>query len=54
MSATISTRDCETRFDISEIGNVKARVLQGCVDVNYAGDLDQKRSMTGYVFTVVK
>ena len=29
----------------------KPRVLQGYVDADYAGDLDQRRSMTSYVFT---
>jgi len=32
----------------------KPRILQGYVDANYAGDLDQQGSMTGYVFTVVE
>ena len=27
-------------------------VLQGYVDADYAGDLDQRRSITGYVFAV--
>jgi hypothetical protein len=32
----------------------KPRILQGYVDADYAGDLDQRRSMTGYVFTVAE
>jgi len=32
----------------------KPSVLQGYIDVEYAGDLDQRRSTTGYVFTVVE
>ena len=30
----------------------KRRKLQGYVDADYAGDLDQRRSTTDYVFTV--
>jgi len=30
------------------------RVLQGYVDANYAGDLNQRRSTTDYVFTVAE
>ena len=26
--------------------------LVGCVDSDYAGDLDKRRSLTGYVFTI--
>ena len=32
----------------------KPRLLQGYVDADYAGDLDQRRSTTDYVFTVVE
>ena len=30
----------------------KLRLLQGYIDADYVGDLDQQRSTTGYVFTV--
>jgi len=39
-------------FQILKTG--KLRVLQGYVDVDYAGDLDQRRFTTGYVFTVAE
>jgi len=32
----------------------KRRLLQGYVDADYAGDLDQQSSTTDYVFTVVE
>ena len=32
----------------------KPRLLQGYVNADYAGDLDQRRSMMGYVFTVAE
>ena len=32
----------------------KLRELQGYVDADYAEDLDQRRSMMGYVFTVAE
>jgi len=32
----------------------KPRLLQGYVDADYAGDLDQRIFMTGYVFTVAE
>jgi len=32
----------------------KLRELQGYVDADYAGDLDHRRFMTGYVFTVAE
>ena len=32
----------------------KPRVLQGYVDTDYAGDLDQRRSTMGYVFIVTE
>ena len=32
----------------------KLRVLEGYVDANYLGDLDQRRSTMCYVFTVVE
>jgi len=32
----------------------KPRVLQGYIDVYFAGDLDQRRSTMGYVFAVTE
>jgi len=32
----------------------KPRVLQGYVEADYVRDLDQRRSMTGYMFTVAE
>ena len=32
----------------------KFRVLQGYVDADYVGDLNQRRFMMGYVFTVTE
>jgi len=32
----------------------KFRLQQGYIDADYAGDLDQQRLTTGYVFTVAK
>jgi len=32
----------------------KPKELQGYCDADYAGDLDQRRSMMGYVFTVAE
>jgi len=29
----------------------KPRLLQGYININYVGDLDQRRSTTGYVFS---
>jgi len=49
---TIFARDCKTRLGISEIENGNPRLLQGYVDADYAGDLDQRRSIIGYVCTV--
>jgi len=39
-------------FQILKTG--KPKVLQGYVDADYAGDLDQQRSTTGYVFKVAE
>ena len=41
MGAMISTRDCENRLDVSEMETKNPKVLQGYVDADYAGDLDQ-------------
>jgi len=32
----------------------KPKILQGYVDADYVGDLDEQRSMTGYVFTIAE
>jgi len=32
----------------------KPKLLQGYVDADYAGDLDEQRFMTGYEFTVAR
>ena len=32
----------------------KPRVLQGYVDADYAGELDQRKSTTDYVFTLAE
>ena len=32
----------------------KPKVLQGYVNADYARDLDQRRSTTGYIFTVAE
>jgi len=51
----MSARDYETRLGVSKIKNGEDyRSLQGYVDADYAGDLDQRRSMTSYVFTVAE
>ena len=39
-------------FQRLEMG--KLRLLQSYVDADYVGDLDQRRSTTGYVFTVAE
>jgi len=54
VGATISTMDCETILDVSEIEIGNLRILQDYVDADYARDLDQRRSTTGYVFTVAE
>jgi len=54
VGAMMSARDCETRFGVLETEKGKFRLLQDYVDTDYARDLDQRRSMTGYVFTVAE
>jgi len=39
-------------FQILKTG--KPRLLQGYIDADYVKDLDQRRSTTGYVFTVAE
>ena len=51
VGAKISARDYETRLGVS---NGEPRVLQGYVDADYAGDLDQQKSTTRYVFTIAE
>jgi len=53
VGATIPTRDCETRL-CQRLETGKPRVLQGYNVVDYAGDLDQQRSMTGYMFMLAE
>ena len=49
MSATISTSDYEISLAFQILKTGKPKILQGYVDTNYAGDLDQRRSTIGYV-----
>ena len=32
----------------------KPKILQGCVNADYAGELDERISMMGYVFVVAE
>ena len=52
MGATIFVRDCETRLGVSEIGCWELRLLQGYVDADYAGDLDQRKSTMAHSMSV--
>ena len=54
MGATRSTRDRETSLMYQRLETGKLRVLQGYVDADYAGDLDQRKSMTSCMFTVAE
>jgi len=54
VSSAIFTTDCKIRLGIQKLKTEKPKVLQGYVDINFAGDLNQRRSMTSYVFTVAK
>ena len=49
MGATISTRAVRLGLVFQRLKMGKPRVLQNYVDADYAGDLDQRRSMTDYV-----
>ena len=50
----IPMRDCETRLDILETGMGNLRILQGYINADYVGDLDQRRSTMGYIFMVAE
>ena len=50
----ISTKDYKVRLGVSEFETRKSNVLQGYVDANYAGNLDQRRSIMSYVFTIAE
>ena len=49
MGATISTRAVRLGLVFQRLKMGKPRVLQDYVDVDYAGDLDQRRSTTNYI-----
>ena len=54
MGAMISARDCETRLGVQRLKTGKLRLLQVYVDAYYEEDLIQRRSTTGYVFTIAE
>jgi len=54
VGAAISARDCEISLVFQRLKMGKASVLSGYIDADYAGDIDQRRSTTGYVFTVAE
>jgi len=54
VGATISTKGYKTRLSVSEIKKGKLKILQGYVNADYVGNLDQRRSTTRYVFTVAE
>ena len=49
MGTTISAR---LGFVFQRLKTGKPRLLQGYVDADYAGDLDQRRSTVGHVFII--
>ena len=54
MGATKSSRDCGLGLVFQRLKTGKHRLLQGYVDIDYARNLAQQRSITGYVFTVAE
>ena len=52
MGATISTKGYEVGLAFQRLETGKPKKLQGYIDAYYAGDIDQRISMTGYVFIV--
>ena len=51
MGATISARDCEIGLVFQRLKTGKSSLLHGYIDANYPGDLDQRRSTTGYMLS---
>ena len=54
MGATITVKTVRLGLVFQRLETRKSRLLQGYVDADYARDLDQRRFMMVYVFTVAK
>jgi len=54
VGARISARDCGLGLVFQRLKTGKPRLLQGYIDADYAGDLNQRKSTTGYMFTVAE